>query len=235
MILCGNSMYFCSQNVENMRVVILLVIAVVGIITAYLITKPSDEKSLPVISPVDLNTEMVDPDLVRQGFGHKIGDFSFTDQNNRTFGLKDVKGKVFVAEYFFSTCGTICPRMTAQMQRVHNHFKQNNQIEILSFTVDPETDSVARLAEYAKAHQANSKQWHFLTGEKEKLYEVARRSFFVLKPAAVQNQGDVGSDFIHTNNFVLVDRQLRIRGYYDGTSEIEVDRLMKDMERLLEE
>ncbi len=235
MISCAYSMYFCSQNVENMRVIILLVIAVVGIITAYLITKPSDEKPLPVINPVDLNSEMVDPDLVRQGFGHKIGDFSFTDQNNKTFSLKDVKGKVFVAEYFFSTCGTICPKMTAQMQRVHHHFKQNNQVEILSFTVDPETDSVARLAEYAQLHHADSKQWHFLTGKREKLYEVARKSFFVLKPAAVQNQGDVGSDFIHTNNFVLVDRQLRIRGYYDGTSETEVDRLMKDMERLVEE
>src|SRR3989338_91724 len=216
-----------------MRVAILLVIAVSGIITAYLITKPSDEKPLPVINPVDLNTEMVDPDLVRQGFGHKIAEFSFTDQTNKTFGLKDVKGKVFVAEYFFSTCATICPKMNAQMQRVHNRFKQNNQAAILSFTVDPETDSVARLAEYAQLHHADSKQWHFLTGKKEELYEVARRSFFVLKPAAVQNQGDVGSDFIHTNNFVLVDQKLRIRGYYDGTSEKEVDRLMKDMERLL--
>lgn len=235
MILCTYSMYFCSQNVENMRVIILLVIAVAGIITAYQITKPSDEKPLPVINPVDLNAEMVDPDLVRQGFGHKIGEFSFTDQTGKTVGLKDVKGKVFVAEYFFSTCGTICPKMTAQMQRVHHRFKQNKQIAILSFTVDPETDSVARLAEYAKLHHADAKQWHFLTGNKEKLYEAARRSFFVLKPSAVENQGDVGSDFIHTNNFVLVDRQLRIRGYYDGTSEEEVDRLMEDMKRLLEE
>ena len=229
------SMYFCSQNVENMRVIILLVIAIVGVITAYLITKPSDEKPLPVINPVDINAEMVDQDLVRQGFGHKIGEFSFTDQNNTPFGLKDVKGKVLVAEYFFSTCGTICPKMNAQMQRVHHHFKKNKDIALLSFTVDPETDSVAQLADYAKAHHADANQWHFLTGQKEKLYEVARRSFFVLKPAAVQNQGDVGSDFIHTNNFVLVDRQLRIRGYYDGTSEKEVNRMITDMERLLEE
>ncbi|HLP55290.1 MAG TPA: SCO family protein [Fluviicola sp.] len=218
-----------------MRVVILLVIALAGIITAYLMTKPSDEKPLPVINPIDLNSEMVDADLARQGFGHKIGDFSFTDQTGKAFGLKDVEGKVFVAEYFFSTCGTICPKMTAQMERVHQQFKHNNQVEILSFTVDPANDTVARLAEYAKEHHADSKQWHFLTGEKEKLYEAARRSFFVLKPAAVENQGDVGSDFIHTNNFVLIDKQLRIRGYYDGTSAHDVDRLMKDMERLLEE
>lgn len=235
MISCAFSTYFCGQNLENMRVVILLVIALAGIITAYLMTKPSDEKPLPVINPIDLNSEMVDADLARQGFGHKIGDFSFTDQTGKAFGLKDVEGKVFVAEYFFSTCGTICPKMTAQMERVHQQFKHNNQVEILSFTVDPANDTVARLAEYAKEHHADSKQWHFLTGEKEKLYEAARRSFFVLKPAAVENQGDVGSDFIHTNNFVLIDKQLRIRGYYDGTSAHDVDRLMKDMERLLEE
>ncbi len=235
MISCAFSTYFCGQNLENMRVVILLVIALAGIITAYLMTKPSDEKPLPVINPIDLNSEMVDADLARQGFGHKIGDFSFTDQTGKAFGLKDVEGKVFVAEYFFSTCGTICPKMTAQMERVHQQFKHTNQVEILSFTVDPANDTVARLAEYAKEHHADSKQWHFLTGEKEKLYEAARRSFFVLKPAAVENQGDVGSDFIHTNNFVLIDKQLRIRGYYDGTSAHDVDRLMKDMERLLEE
>ena len=235
MISCAFSTYFCGQNLENMRVVILLVIALAGIITAYLMTKPSDEKPLPVINPIDLNSEMVDADLARQGFGHKIGDFSFTDQTGKAFGLKDVEGKVFVAEYFFSTCGTICPKMTAQMERVHQQFKHTNQVEILSFTVDPANDTVARLAEYAKEHHADSKQWHFLTGEKEKLYEAARRSFFVLKPAAVENQGDVGSDFIHTNNFVLIDQQLRIRGYYDGTSAHDVDRLMKDMERLLEE
>ena len=217
-----------------MRVIIVGSIFIIGIIISYFMLTPSDEKPLPVINPADVNSEMVDEDLVRQGHGHKIGAFSFTDQTGKTFGLDDVKGKVFVAEYFFSTCGTICPRMTEQMERVHYKFKSNKDVAILSFTVDPETDTVARLAEYAKQHNANAKQWHFLTGKKEDLYQVARRSFFVLKPAAVRNQGDVGSDFIHTNNFVLVDRELHIRGYYDGTDPKDVDRLMRDMERLLD-
>ena len=218
-----------------MRVIILGIIAIVGIIIAYMMTKPSTEKKLPVINPIDLNEEMVDRDLVRQGFGHKIGSFSFTDQRNQTYGLKDVKGKVFVAEYFFTTCGTICPKMTAQMERVQKRFNGNHEFKILSFTVDPKNDSVARMAEYAKLHKANNKQWHFLTGSQAELYRIARRYFFILKPAEAQNQGDVGSDFIHTNNFVLVDQQQRIRGYYDGTSEKEVDELMEDIERLLEE
>jgi len=217
-----------------MRVIIVGIIAIIGIITAYMMTKPSDEKALPIINPIDVNEEMVDRDLVRQGFGHKIGSFSFTDQTNQAYGLKDVKGKVFVAEYFFTNCGTICPKMTAQMERVQQRFNGNNELKILSFTVDPTNDTVARMAEYAKLHKANNKQWHFLTGTQEELYRIARRYFFILKPAEVKNQGDVGSDFIHTNNFVLVDKQQRIRGYYDGTSEKEVDQLMKDIERLLE-
>ena len=217
-----------------MRVIIVGIIAIIGIITAYMMTKPSDEKALPIINPIDVNEEMVDRDLVRQGFGHKIGTFSFTDQTNQAYGSKDVKGKVFVAEYFFTNCGTICPKMTAQMERVQQRFNGNNELKILSFTVDPTNDTAARMAEYAKLHKANNKQWHFLTGTQEELYRIARRYFFILKPAEVKNQGDVGSDFIHTNNFVLVDQQQRIRGYYDGTSEKEVDQLMKDIERLLE-
>lgn len=218
-----------------MRLIVIAVFSIAGIIFTYIMMKPSDEKPLPVINPIDVNAEMVDRDLVRQGFGHKIGEFSFTDQTNNTFGLKDVKGKVFVAEYFFTTCGTICPRMTAQMERVHKKFKNNDQFEILSFTVDPETDTVERMAEYAEMHHADYQQWHFLTGTREELYRIARRYFFILKPAAAANQGDVGSDFIHTNNFVLIDKQQRIRGYYDGTNPKEVDELMTDISRLLEE
>lgn len=218
-----------------MRIIIIGIFAIGGIITMYLMNRPSGEKPLPVINPVDLQSEMVDQDLVRQGFGHKIGDFSFTDQNNRAFGLKDVQGKVFVAEYFFTNCGTICPKMTAQMERVQQRFRGNKDFEILSFTVDPANDTVERMAEYARMHKADNSQWHFLTGKQADLYRVARRSFFVLKPAETVNQGDVGSDFIHTNNFVLIDQQRRIRGYYDGTSEKDVDRMMKDVERLLAE
>lgn len=226
------ALYFCTK-LPVMRILLVAVIAIAGILTAYFTIRPSEEKELPVINPVDVNAEMVDRDLVRKGIGHTIGDFTFTDQNNRPFGLKDVKGKVFVAEYFFTNCATICPKMTAQMERVQQRFRGNKNFAILSFTVDPANDTVARMAEYAKLHKADNSQWHFLTGEQEDLYRVARRSFFVLKPAEAQNQGDVGSDFIHTNNFVLIDQQLRIRGYYDGTSEEDVDILMHDIERLL--
>jgi len=194
-----------------------------------------DKKELPVINPVDVSEEMVDPELVRLGYGHKIGHFSFLDQDSVTFSDVQLKGKVYVAEYFFTTCKTICPKMNGQMCRVQEAFAKEKNFEILSFTVDPDNDRPHQLKNYAIMHKANRAQWHFLTGSKEKLYELARKSFFVLKPAEAINQGDVGSDFIHTNNFVLVDRQKRIRGYYDGTSPSDVDRLIADAKLLLQE
>jgi protein SCO1/2 len=216
------------------RLFAIALILVVGVFVAYYFSQPK-EKPLPIINPIDLNEEMVDPELLRIGQGHTIGSFSFRDQNGRKITDKTVKGKVYVVEYFFTTCGTICPKMNMQMQRVQAAYKGDNRIKILSFTVDPDTDSVEQMKRYAKQHGANDQQWHFLTGEKADLYALARKSFFVLKPAEAENQGDVGSDFIHTNNFVLVDQRMRIRGYYDGTSTEEVDKLIRDMQRLLEE
>jgi protein SCO1/2 len=217
------------------RILFLIVFFIVGVTISYQYLKPSEKKKLPVINPIDISEEMVDPELLRVGYGHKIGDFSFLDQNGKTITQKDVKGKIFVAEYFFTTCQTICPIMNKQMQRVHEAYRGNDQVNILSFTVNPEIDTVEQMKRYADEHKANAEKWHFLTGEKDKLYELARKSFFVLKPAESQNLGDVGSDFIHTNNFVLVDQKMRIRGYYDGTNKKEVDRLIKDIDLLLNE
>ena len=197
--------------------------------------KPSKVKNLPVINPVDVNEEMVDSELLRIGYGHSVGNFSFLNQEGKLVTQKDMEGKVFVVEYFFTTCGTICPKMNQQMQRVQDAYKIQNNFRILSFTVNPEVDSVEQMKRYAEQHGADSKQWFFLTGTREKLYDLARKSFFVLKPAEAENQGDVGSDFIHTNNFVLVDKEMRIRGYYDGTNAKEVDELIEDIELLRKE
>ncbi|MFM7666595.1 MAG: SCO family protein [Bacteroidota bacterium] len=201
----------------------------------YLITENKSSKAPDVLNPIDLNPETVDQDLLQVGQGHKIGDFSFTNQDKQVIGLKDVKGKVFVAEYFFTTCQTICPRMNDQMQRVQTAFKDETNFRILSFTVNPEVDTVEQMKRYASEHNAISGKWHFLTGNKTKLYEVARKYFFLLKKSEVENQGDVGSDFIHTNNFVLIDKEQRIRGYYDGTNPKEVDKLISDAKLILKE
>lgn len=216
------------------RIFFLTIFSILMITIIYFANQP-EEKSLPVINPVDLNDEMVDPELLRVGYGHTIGKFSFLDQDGKLITQEDVRGKVYVVEYFFTTCGTICPKMNKQMQRVHKAYKGNKNVNILSFTVDPKTDTVEQMKRYATQHGADASQWHFLTGSKDSLYRLARTSFFVLKPAEAENQGDVGSDFIHTNNFVLVDKQMRIRGYYDGTSAKEVDKLIHDIDHLLNE
>ena len=217
------------------RGLFLAVLFAVCIPIGYFLIKPKTHKDLPIINPIDVQEEMVDPEMLRIGQGHTIGNFSFQNQDNKTINQREIEGKVFVAEYFFTTCKSICPIMNQQMKRVQLAFKDNPNFKILSFTVDPEVDSVEQLKRYANSLNAVKNQWHFLTGKKEDLYGVARKSFFVLKPAEAANQGDVGSDFIHTNNFVLVDQKKRIRGYYDGTSKKEVTQLIRDINQLFEE
>lgn len=218
-----------------LRIILLFVIALTGIIISYIIMTPNKKHELKVYNPVDVNPEMVDSLMQRKGYGHKIGDFSFLNQYGEKISQKDVENNVFVVEYFFTTCGTICPTMNRNMQLVQKEFVKEKSLKILSFTVDPDIDTVAQMKMYAEGHGAIAGKWHFLTGEKAKLYNLARTSFFVLKPAEAQNLGDAGSDFIHTNNFVLVDKQKRIRGYYDGTSMKEVNHLIEDVKILLSE
>ncbi len=206
-------------------------IFIVVIPIGYYFIKPS-EKALPIINPVDVNDSVVASDLLNVGQGHRIGSFSFYNQDSVLVASKDFEGKVWVAEYFFTTCGSICPLMNEQMKRVQNKFKGDKELVILSFTVTPEIDTVAQMKRHADYLGAKLPQWQLLTGKKEDLYRLARRSFFLLKPAEAANMSDAGNDFIHTNNFVLVDQERRIRGYYDGTNPKEVDQLMKDIERL---
>ncbi len=217
------------------RAIFFFFFIIVGVAITYQFVVPREE-ALPIINPVDLEGEMVDPELLRVGFGHTIGSFSFTNQDGKTITEKEVEGKVYVAEYFFTTCKSICPIMNKQMQRVYKAFSDEDSFKILSYTVDPATDTVEQMKRYADEHEVkDDNKWHFLTGNKEDLYRLARKSYFMLKPAEAQNLGDAGSDFIHTNNFVLVDRQSRIRGYYDGTSKQEVGQLIHDIDLLLKE
>ena len=216
------------------KLAILGVITLAGIFIGYYVSIQTKE-TLPVLNPNQLKQEMVDAELRGKGYGHRIGEFELLNQDGQTITQNEVKGKIHVAEYFFTHCQSICPVMNKQMQRVHKKFKSNDEVKILSFTVDPDNDTIQRMKWYANKHGASGDNWHFLTGEKDALYRLARTSYFVLKPAEARNLGDAGSDFIHTNNFVLVDREMRIRGYYDGTKQAEVTKMMSDMELLLEE
>ena len=217
------------------RIVFILVVFIICVAISYTMLRKNDQKPLPIINPTDLKKELVDPELLAVGQGHTIGNFSFTNQDGITITEKEIENKVFVAEYFFSTCKSICPIMNQQMQRIQKTYKGNKSVKILSFTVDPEIDNSETLKTYAVQHGYQKGQWHFLTGTKSSLYSLARKSFFVLKPAEATNLGDAGNDFIHTNNFVLVDKKKRIRGYYDGTNPAEITELIEDIDLLLNE
>ena len=217
------------------RIVFILVVLIICVAISYTMLQKNTQDPLPIINPTDLKKELVDPELLAVGQGHTIGDFSFTNQDGRTITQKEIENKVFVAEYFFSTCKSICPIMNQQMQRIQNKYNGNSNFKILSFTVDPAIDNPTQLKSYAVSHGYKAGQWHFLTGSKSELYALARKSFFVLKPVEANNIGDAGSDFIHTNNFVLVDKKKRIRGYYDGTNSVEITELIQDIELLLNE
>jgi protein SCO1/2 len=162
---------------------------------------------------------------------HKVPSFRFIDQDGQAFTDKDLTGKVYVADFFFTTCHSICPVMSSEMERVYNKFKGNNEVMFLSHTVDPDIDTVEQLKSYALRHHADSKQWKFLTGDKKDLYKIAREGYLVNA-----DEGDGGpDDFIHTENFALVDKSKRIRGYYDGTDSASIDRLITDIGLLLKE
>jgi protein SCO1 len=162
---------------------------------------------------------------------HTVPDFSFINQDGKIVTQKDLKGSVYVVDFFFTTCHSICPVMSTQMERIYTKFKGNPEVKFLSHTVDPEIDTVQQLKSYALKHNADSKQWIFVTGEKKHLYDIARMGYFL--DAQEGNGGP--DDFIHTQNFALIDMDKRIRGYYNGIDSADVDQLMKDIDLLLQE
>lgn len=159
--------------------------------------------------------------------------FSFINEKGDSVNEKSVANKVYVAEYFFTTCKGICPRMNNNMRRVYDAFKEENNFLILSHTVNPETDSAPVLKRYADSMKVDTKKWWFLTGSKNDLYTTARQSYLLDDQNA--NKGKIEEQFIHTQLFALVDKQERVRGIYDGLKEEELQQLMKDIRELLKE
>ncbi|MEO8085685.1 MAG: SCO family protein [Bacteroidota bacterium] len=158
---------------------------------------------------------------------HTIPSFSFLNQEGKTITEKDLDGKIFVANFFFATCPTICPKMNFNVKGVTDKYKEDQQVKFLSFTVDPEQDSVQALAAYAKAQGADNNQWWFLTGDKDAIYSIARDGFLV--PAA---GGKTAADFFHSQDLMLIDRDKRIRGIYDGLDEADVKKLCDEIDVL---
>ena len=188
-------------------------------------------KKLPVYQPAMVNFELVDSTIQHHKKFHRIADFSLTNQNGKTVTQKDFKGKIYVADFFFTTCPNICIAMTDNLLKVQEKIKNNPNVMLLSHSVTPKIDSVPQLKKYAIEKGVIDQKWNLVTGDKKEIYELARKSYL-----AVKEDGDGGPfDMIHTENFILVDPERRVRGFYDGTDLEEIQRLFEELEILVQE
>lgn len=207
----------------------MLVLSVVIITAIYQILSPT--VTLPVYQPNMVNAELVDSTKLHVKKFHTIADFALLNQNGDTITQKDYENKIYIADFFFTTCPTICPIMTDNMLKLQEILKTQDNVLLLSHTVTPEIDSVPVLKAYAEKKGVNDAKWNMVTGDKQQIYDLARKSYLVAK----YEPFDGDYDMIHTENFVLVDSRRRIRGFYDGTNWDEMEDLLKDLEMLQRE
>jgi protein SCO1 len=212
-----------------LSVIAVLVIVITGSAIAYNIIKP--EKKLKIYGPADVNPQLRDKSSVRNQGTHRIAGFELINQEGKKVTEKDLENKLYVADFFFTTCPSICPAMSSQMKRIHDQFIDDDDIMLVSHTVMPETDTPEVLAAYAEQYNALNHKWQFLTGDKKSIYRLARQSYFAV---ITEGNGDE-NDFIHTENLILIDKEKRIRGFYDGTDKKDVDRLLSEIEILKKE
>ena len=205
--------------------IVLLILSAIIITIMYQALDP--KKVLPVYQPTDVTTELVDSTVQHVKKYHTIADFSLTNQNGEQITQKDYEGKIYVADFFFTTCQTICPVMTDHMVKIQKELQQDNDVLLLSHTVTPEIDSVPQLKKYALEKGVDDQKWNLVTGSKKEIYNLARKSYLAAKDLPYSEY-----DLIHTENFVLVDKKRRIRGFYDGTNPDEIARLLEDIEVL---
>jgi len=183
---------------------------------------------LPIYQPAQVNYELVDSTIQYQKKYHRIANFSLTNQNGYTITQEFYKDKIYVADFFFTTCQTICPIMTDHMYDIQKETIADPDLLLLSHSVTPEIDTVAQLKRYAKKKLVNASKWNLVTGDKKQIYELARKSYLAVKDA-----GSGGPfDMIHTENFMLIDKKQQIRGFYDGTDSEEIERLLEDIKVL---
>ena len=206
--------------------IVMLILSAIIVYLFYNALQP--EKMLPVYQPSMVDKSLVDSTLHYTKKYHKIADFSLVNQNGDTITQENYKDKIYVADFFFTTCLTICPIMTKNMGEIQEAIKDDPNIMLLSHSVTPEIDTVAQLKRYALEKGVIDSKWNLVTGDKKQIYELARQSYL-----AVKNDGDGGPfDMIHTENFILVDKEKRIRGFYDGTNRKDIEKLLEDIKIL---
>jgi len=189
------------------------------------------DKPLPIYQPAMVNSELVDSTIQHQINYHKIADFSLTNQNGKTITQADYKDKIYVADFFFTTCQTICPIMTDNMEKIQKEIMNDDEVMLLSHSVTPDIDTVEQLKKYAIKKGVNDKKWNLVTGDKGEIYRLARKSYLAVKDDGMPD--DYG--MVHTENFMLIDKKGQIRGYYDGTKTEDITTLLKDIKKLKKE
>jgi len=189
------------------------------------------EKHLKIYSPSDVNPKLVDSTIQYVSRNHKIAPFAFTNQNGKIITNKDYEGKIYVADFFFTTCQTICPIMTDNMVWLQQQIKDDPKVMLLSHSVTPEIDNVPVLKAYAEKKGAIDGKWNLVTGKKEDIYYIARKSYLAVETASSEELYDM----VHTENFILVDAKGRIRGFYNGTNLDKKVEDEKNVKQLLED
>jgi len=228
-------LYFCiPQKLDDLKlfrkrdfitVGFILIFSAAAVYIFYTILKPLE--LLPIYQPAEVNEKLVDSSIIHVAKYHKISNFKLTNQNGKEITQANYKDKIYVADFFFTTCQDICPVMTKNMYQLQEELKNDNEILLLSHTVIPEVDTVEQLKEYAIENKVDDSKWNLVTGDKKQIYELARKSYI-----AVEDSNFNEFDMIHTENFMLIDKEKQIRGFYDGTNSEEINRLFKDIEIL---
>ncbi|UAB76315.1 SCO family protein [Mesoflavibacter sp. SCSIO 43206] len=209
--------------------IVFAIISIIIISIFYNILKV--DKPLPIYQPADVSTELVDSTIQHKIKYHKIADFSLINQNGDTITQETYKDKIYVADFFFTTCQTICPIMTDNMADIQKEIKNDDEVMLLSHSVTPKIDSVAQLKRYAIKKGVIDSKWNLVTGDKGEIYRLARKSYLAVKDDGMPD--DYG--MVHTENFMLIDKKRQIRGYYDGTKKDEIKRLLQDLKTLKKE
>ena len=210
-------------------IIVFLILSIAIFFGIYSLQTP--EKMLPIYSPRDINPELVDSTVQHIGIDHKIADFAFTNQNGKIITQKDYENTIYVADFFFTTCPTICPKMTDNMVWLQKQLKKYPSVKLLSFSVTPDIDTPEVLKKYAIKKGVDDSRWNLVTGDKKEIYYLARKSYLAVKTGKPEELYDM----VHTENFILVDKNKRIRGFYDGTNlnQTSDDPKVKNMQQLL--
>jgi len=213
------------RKTDILPVSMFAIFSLIAISIFYFILKPKD--TLPIYQPAQVNAKLVDTSVAHRIKYHTISDFNLINQNGDTITQAFYDDKIYVADFFFTTCQSICPIMTKNMKKVQDKLINDKEILLLSHSVTPEIDSIEQLKRYAIANQINDDKWNLVTGDRKQIYNLARKSYLAVEDNPLREY-----DMIHTENFMLIDKKNQIRGFYDGTLESEISRLLDDIEIL---